>query len=319
MRDTVVVAHGATVAWRRVALFYAIALGGAAAMAGLLVAFGSALPASAATLVFGGGTMLFPLVAGLVTERVAGRRTLASREWGALRARPWRFLGLAVGVGLAGFAVVTLGQALVFLLTTGLGLPGAGTLTTQAQFDETIRALSPAMPEGVSVPIAVVVASGLVGSVVAGLTINAVFGLGEEYGWRGVLAEELRPLGLVRANVAIGVVWGLWHAPLIRLGHNYGPDWAVGIPLFVAVCIPLSFILWWARERSGSVLAPAIVHGAFNGFAGTFVLLAHEGNRLLTVPVGVFGALAVALVAGVLWWTPGLRPPRVRTVGDAPA
>ena len=50
---------------------------------------------------------------------------------------------------------------------------------------------------------------------VAGWSINGLFALGEEYGWRGLLWEAWRPYGIVRANLAIGLVWGLWHAPLI--------------------------------------------------------------------------------------------------------
>ena len=48
-------------------------------------------------------------------------------------------------------------------------------------------------------------------------TVNGLFGFGEEYGWRGWLADELRPLGPVVANLVTGVLWGLWHTPLILL------------------------------------------------------------------------------------------------------
>ena len=60
------------------------------------------------------------------------------------------------------------------------------------------------------------------GALLAGFTINGLFAFGEEYGWRGWLADELRPLGAFWANVITGVLWGLWHAPLILLGFNYG-------------------------------------------------------------------------------------------------
>ncbi len=38
-------------------------------------------------------------------------------------------------------------------------------------------------------------------ALVAGFTVNGLFAFGEEYGWRGWLADELAPLGAVRANL----------------------------------------------------------------------------------------------------------------------
>ena len=29
--------------------------------------------------------------------------------------------------------------------------------------------------------------------------------------------------------VVMGIVWGLWHAPIIAMGHNYGTDY-LGAP-----------------------------------------------------------------------------------------
>lgn len=53
-----------------------------------------------------------------------------------------------------------------------------------------------------------------------GATVNAVFAFGEEFGWRGYLLWELAPWGFWRASFAIGVVWGLWHAPIIVAGYR---------------------------------------------------------------------------------------------------
>ncbi len=308
--EPVIPAHGDRVAWGRVGLFYGIALAGSIATAALVAVLGEQWGGLTA-LAFGAATMLTPLVAGLVTEKVAGRTTLLRREGRALRARFWRVLGRIALATLIAYLVVVAAQALVFLATAGPGLPGAGTVATQEQFDQYLHELGSQAP---STPLAVVVASVFVQALIAGFTVNGLFGFGEEYGWRGVLAEELRPLGAVRSNVVTGTLWGFWHAPLIALGHNYGPDWAFGIPLFAAVCIPLSFVLWWSRERSGSVIAPAMVHGAFNGVAGLFLLLAHGAERLAAVPVGVYGVVALALAAVVLWRVPTRRPDAAASV-----
>ena len=104
------------------------------------------------------------------------------------------------------------------------------------------------------------------GALVAGFTLNGVFAFGEEYGWRGWLAEELRPLGAFWANLLTGVLWGAWHAPLILLGYNYAGYAKLGTAFMIAWCVPASFLLWRARQVTDSLIAPAVVlHGAING------------------------------------------------------
>jgi uncharacterized protein len=51
--------------------------------------------------------------------------------------------------------------------------------------------------------------------------VNAVPALAEEWGWRGWLLPALLPLGRWPAILLTGVVWGLWHAPIVLLGYNY--------------------------------------------------------------------------------------------------
>lgn len=297
----------ATVNWRAVGLFYLIAVAGCSLAAGVLVLVGSRMGSGATGIVAGAAAMLAPLIAGLIVERfVLRRRTLLSRGWASFLAAKLRTIGRIAAWGAVGYVAVVAGMFAVAALASGR-VPGAGTWATQAQFDQILTAAQPILA-GRSVPIGLVVGSGFIQALVAGFTINGIFAFGEEYGWRGVLADQLAPLGVVRANLLTGVVWGLWHAPLIALGHNYGDQWAIGIWLFVVITTPLSFILWWARQRSGSVVAPAVVHGAFNGFASVFVLLLVGADRLIALPVGVLAGVALSLVALVLWLVPGLRP-----------
>jgi len=55
----------------------------------------------------------------------------------------------------------------------------------------------------------------------AGDTLNALFGFGEEAGWRGYLLHEWKHMQFWKASLFIGLIWGIWHAPLILLGYNY--------------------------------------------------------------------------------------------------
>lgn len=293
--------------WRAVAVYYLLAVAGCGLAALVLVLIGATMGGGLTGIVAGAAAMLAPLIAGVVVERFVLRRpTLLSRGWASFTAAKLRTIGRIAGRGAVGYAAVVAGVFATAGLASGR-VPGAGTWVTQAQFDQILSAAQPALA-GQSVPIGLVVGSTLVQALVAGFTINGLFAFGEEYGWRGVLADQLAPLGMVRANLLTGVLWGLWHAPLIALGHNYGGQWAVGIWLFVLITTPLSFILWWARQRSGSVVTSAVIHGAFNGFAGLLSLLLVGAEVLIAVPVGVLAGVGLSVVAGILWLVPGLRP-----------
>ena len=63
-----------------------------------------------------------------------------------------------------------------------------------------------------------------------------LFGFGEEFGWRGYLTPKLEKLMPAPAAIIVsGIIWGLWHAPIIACGHDFGRDYAgypwVGIGL----------------------------------------------------------------------------------------
>lgn len=150
--------------------------------------------------------------------------------------------------------------------------------------------------EGVALPAGVGgIALSLAGGVVAGATINAVFAFGEEFGWRGYLLTELADAdwGFWRAAGAIGVVWGLWHAPIIAAGYNYpsAPLW--GVPMMVAFCVLFSPIHVYVAVRARTVLAAALLHGSFNGVAGVTLVYVAGASEFV---VGVLGLAGFAVL-----------------------
>ncbi|MBK8445286.1 MAG: CPBP family intramembrane metalloprotease [Micropruina sp.] len=294
--------------WRPVAFFYAIAFGGAVLVALLiwtLRQWGGGVGAALGLVLTAVLYMPLPMVAGLITERIFVRRYLLGQEWRALRSSFWRHYGRSALVTVAiTAAILALGFAVAWLAGT-MAVPGAGHLvTTDAEFRDQVGRVSPGVDLNVLPPLAVLVPVTLVQGVLAGLTINGLFAFGEEYGWRGVLDRLLRPLGRVRACLLTGVLWGLWHAPIIVLGHNYGAQWQWGIPVMVTWTVPFSFLLTWAKDRAGTVLAPAMLHGAFNGVAGLFTLVVVGGSVLIALPVGLLMAMTLTLLAILVWHLP---------------
>src|SRR5215213_11786375 len=102
--------------------------------------------------------------------------------------------------------------------------------------------------------------------------IVTLFTFGEEYGWRGYLLPRLLPLGEIRASVLLGMIWGVWHLPLIMAGLNYpGVNIWLAILVFTFVTVALSFTYtWFYVASSGSVVVAAVFHASTNQFSDTF-------------------------------------------------
>jgi membrane protease YdiL (CAAX protease family) len=109
-------------------------------------------------------------------------------------------------------------------------------------------------------------------TLMVGVLPVTLFTFGEEYGWRGYLLPRLLPLGEVRASVLIGVIWGVWHLPLLLAGLNYpGVNVWLATIVFIFVTVGLSFTYtWFYVTSSGSVMVAAVFHASTNNFSDTF-------------------------------------------------
>lgn len=150
--------------------------------------------------------------------------------------------------------------------------------------------------------------------------INAIPILGEEFGWRAYLQPKLMPLGGRKAMVGMGLIWGLWHAPLIAMGHNYGTNYPGAPWLGILTTLWLMFILGtflgWAVLRGGSVWPAVIGHGAFNGIAAIYVFFTQGEPNLVLGPsvAGLIGSLVMAVVALAIFFWPGALDEKVQSV-----
>lgn len=290
MRETSQPLH-TTVDWHRVLTFYGLALCGPLTAALVIVVTANRLTVDSVTEVGQLSAALLampaPLLAGLWVEHRAGHGTLLRGVLPTIRAHIGSIALVTVTVTFAIYAVML---GLAVLAGNVLNLAGAGHLTGVSGL--------PPVPDSAVIPL---LALTPLGAITAGATINGLFAFGEEYGWRGVLAQELRPLGSTRANLVTGVAWGLWHAPLVILGHNYGDDWVPGIAMMVLFTTTSAFVLDWARRRTGSLVACATLHGAINFMPAAFLVGFVGTTPLFRPPAGFLGVLGVAMVAVLLW------------------
>ena len=146
-------------------------------------------------------------------------------------------------------------------------------------------------------PLPVVFIATLAASLTIAPFINMIPAFGEELGWRGMLYPTLAERMSTRAAALVtGVIWGLWHAPVIAMGHNYGMGYAgfpvAGILTMTLACTAMSCWLCLFRQRSGSVWPCALAHGAFNAIANIGVAFCAVGQTL-------FGPSSLGLVAGI--------------------
>lgn len=101
---------------------------------------------------------------------------------------------------------------------------------------------------------------------------------GEEFGWRGYLQIRLLADRPVLAAVATGVIWGLWHAPLILAGLNFPDNRVLGVFLFPVTTTLWSIIFGWLRQRTGSTWVASVAHAATNSVGGTWLALLFFGG-----------------------------------------
>ncbi|WP_144763325.1 CPBP family intramembrane glutamic endopeptidase [Curtobacterium sp. 9128] len=139
---------------------------------------------------------------------------------------------------------------------------------------------------------------------------NAFVTIGEEIGWRGFLVPALQRYGTGVALLGSGVVWGVWHAPIILLGYDFGrTDW-LGVVFMVVACVLLGVVLGWLRIRTGSVWPAVFAHAGVNGAVGVGAVLVTSGVDVVDVarsPLGFGGWIVLALVIAVLAGTGAFR------------
>ncbi|RQG93236.1 CPBP family intramembrane metalloprotease [Natrarchaeobius halalkaliphilus] len=234
--------------------------------------------------------MFTPMFAGIVTC-LAGS---PSFERAGLRI-PWgrlRWLGAAA---LAPIALILIGTGLALALPEVQFVPDANPLTGEGTEFAPANGDGAAGPSLPGWPLNLILTA--VAALVLGVSINAVFAFGEEFGWRGVLLTQLAPYGFWQASGAIGVLWGVWHAPIILEGYNYPNNPVVGVGVMTFACLAMSPVYTYLTIATRSVLSAAVFHGTFNAFATTMIVFARGGSELVVNPVGGVGIVVFGLAA----------------------
>ena len=126
--------------------------------------------------------------------------------------------------------------------------------------------------------------------------INAVTCFGEEWGWRGYLLPHLlERFSIIPTLLISGFIWGLWHAPITLIGHNYGLGYAgypfTGIAAMCLFCIVVGVFMSYVTLRTGSCLPAVFAHGMVNGSAAMGLIFSATGGNPFVgpAPTGIVG------------------------------
>ncbi|MDT8381436.1 MAG: CPBP family intramembrane glutamic endopeptidase [Brevefilum sp.] len=148
--------------------------------------------------------------------------------------------------------------------------------------------------------------------------LNAISTFGEEFGWRSYLQPKLMPLGGRKAVLVTGLIWGVWHWPIIFMGYNYGSDY-FGAPFLgplamVWFTLSLSVIFGWLSIKAHSLWPAVIAHGAINGIAalGSIFVRGNPDSLLGPTPVGIVGGFGLTFIAVLILLHPtALKPEKL--------
>lgn len=165
--------------------------------------------------------------------------------------------------------------------------------------------------KSVSLPISAGAAAALL------VAFTATFGmldfggaLGEEVGWRGFLVPALYQLtgsNFTATTLINGVIWALWHAPIIFLSsyNNPGvPRW-YSFACFFVLIVSSATIDDWYRIKSGSLWTGVILHTSHNLYVQLIFTPLTANTDKTRYFIDEFGAVLplVMLVFAIYFWS----------------
>lgn len=189
-----------------------------------------------------------------------------------------------------------LGAAIYFLLVPGSFDPDCG-------YMRLTMAAAGVPYEAQAVPMNLLMLIQTVQAFLLAPILNFVTCFGEEWGWRGYLLPKMSErFSTIPTLLITGVIWGLWHAPLTIIGHNYGLGyWGypfTGIAMMCVFCIVMGIFLSYVTLKTGSCIPAILGHGAINGIGAIGIYFTQDGGNpfIGPAPTGIIGIIPFIIV-----------------------
>jgi len=294
--------------WRKIILFLIIAFSISWLTAAIIYFSGLEFGTSISTTLIALFYMTAPAIGTVVIQKVIYKQRLSEYGW-VWKEIKWKWIFVTIAIAIL-FVLGTFGATALF--GNELGIIEIGLVDfSQENFNaKIIKMLNEAMlnsdinlkidfesqlKENLISPYLALVGIFIAG-IIAAFSINLPFMFGEEFGWRGLLLKETQQMGFLKSNLFIGFFWGIWHAPLILMGHNYPEHPIIGVFMMVLFTTVLSYIFAYCRLKAKSILAPCLLHGMINGTAGGVLFFINGGHPLVSGITGLIGVSVIVLI-----------------------
>lgn len=137
-----------------------------------------------------------------------------------------------------------------------------------------------------------------------GIVFGVPAGLLEEIGWTGFAFPKMRPERRALAPaVLLGLLWVLWHAPVINFlgtATPHGSHWLSFFLSFGLAMTAMRVLICWIYVNTGSVLLAQLMHisstGALVIFSAPQASAAQEATWYV-----LYGLVLWLVVAAVIW------------------
>lgn len=143
--------------------------------------------------------------------------------------------------------------------------------------------------------------------ILVGLLSSCLSAMGEELGWRGFLYPVMeRVMGRKKALLLGGLIWAVWHMPLMVAGlYQADTQLVYGLLTFAIEIVLMSIIMSWLRIKTNSVLPALLIHASHNLFDQmVFQPLSTERYvPYLAGEQGILTILVVAIITGCVVWS----------------
>jgi membrane protease YdiL (CAAX protease family) len=98
-----------------------------------------------------------------------------------------------------------------------------------------------------------------------GVMVSLVVVSGEEIGWRGYMLTRLIDAGVPRPVLASGLIWALWHVPVVLAGgYAADPSPLLSAALLTVGITSFGYVIARLRLETGSVWPAVVLHTAWN-------------------------------------------------------
>ncbi|WP_412983771.1 CPBP family intramembrane glutamic endopeptidase [Pontimicrobium sp. IMCC45349] len=198
------------------------------------------------TSIYVGALMLSPALASFITLKIR-KRTILSLPW---RVKELKYIKLAYFTPIL---YVSIAYVLIWLFGFGdvININKVTSWSNELGIDSSNQIL--------------VIIVMVILLLTVGVVKNLGSTLGEEIGWRGFLIFELRKVMSFKAlSIVSGLIWAVWHYPIINLMYGRGDHLLLHISAFTIMIVGVSVILAYYTFKSNSLWPAAIFHSIHN-------------------------------------------------------